>query len=173
MSLCPNESGALSIAGFDLETECSTVLNSYTPLWTIGALVESDPVHIGGRNGDLVWAPEVGSWQFDLSFVIVGEQDFDGLVFNDPWVGLESNINRLNDEFLFPLRTNRGLRTAVLTMPSGQLRYASVQIRPPKPGVVSVGDNGTCSAGAGGGDSVFARYVIPMFIPSGLFVPGG
>lgn len=173
MTLCPNPSGSLSINGFDLESECSTVLNSYTPLWTVRALVESEPVHIGGRPGDIVFAPEIGSWEFTMNFVLVGEKDPDGLVFDDPWEGLESNINYLNETFLYPIATNRGLQPAVLTMPSGQERVAQVQMRPPEPGEVSVGDNGTCSISAGTGDSVFARYTFHMFIPSGLFVPTG
>lgn len=173
MSLCPNPSGALRIGGFDLETECSTVLEPFTPLWTVGALVESEAVHLGGRPGDLVWAPEIGSWEFQMSFVLVGEVDPDGLVFDNPWEGLESNMNRLNTEFLLPIASNNGKRQARLTMPSGEYRYADVQMRPPKPGVVSVGDNGTCSAEGGSGDSVFARYTLVMFIPDGLFVPTG
>lgn len=171
MSLCPNPSGALSINGFDLESECSTVLDPYVPLWTVGALVESEASHIGGRPGDIVFAPEIGSWEFRMTFVLVGERDFDGEAFDDPWVGLESNMNYLNDQFLFPIAGNNGLQPAVLTMPSGEERRADVLIRPVQPGKVDVGDNGTCSADAGSGISVFARYVIPMFIPSGLFVP--
>lgn len=171
MSLCPNPSGALTINSFALESECSTVLNSFTPLWTVGALVESTPEHIGGRHGDIVFAPEIGSWEFSMSFVLIGEVDFDGEIFEDPWVGIESNINRLNDEFLFPIAGNNGLQEARLTMPSGQTRRAEVLVRPVQPGIVSVGDNGTCSAEGGSDVSVFARYIIPMFIPDGLFVP--
>jgi hypothetical protein len=118
-----------------------------------------------------VFAPEIGSWEFQMSFVLIGEVDPDGLVFNDPWQGLESNINLLNTTFLFPIAGNDGLQEAILTMPSGEERTADVLIRPVQPGLVSVGNNGTCSAEAGSGDSVFARYTIPMFIPSGLFVP--
>lgn len=171
MSLCPNPSGALSINGFDLESECWTVLEPYVPLWTVGALVESTPVHIGGRHGDLVWAPEIGSWEFSMSFVLVGELDPDGNVFDNPWEGLESNMNLLNEAFLLPIASNDGKQPAILTMPSGELRCADVQMRPPKPGVISVGDNGTCSAEGGSGESVFARYTFVMFIPDGLFVP--
>jgi hypothetical protein len=170
MSLCPNPSGALIINSFDLETECSTVLEPYTPLWTVGALVESEPVHISGRPGDVVFAPEIGSWEFSFSFVMVGEVSPTGDVFDDPWVGLESNMNLLNTQFLMPIASNSGLQPATLVMPSGEQRHADVLMRPPKPGIVSVGDNGTCSASAGSGQSVYARYTFAMFIPSGLFV---
>lgn len=173
MSLCPNPSGSLSINGFDLETEASTVLDPYTPLWTVRALVESQPVHIGGRRGDIVWAPEIGSWEFTLRYVLVGDRNFDGEAFDDPWEGLQSNINELNDQFLFPVTTNRGLVPAVLTMPNGEQRVAQVLMRPPEPGAVDVGDNGTCPLVGGTGQSVFARYTFHMFIPSGLFVPTG
>ena len=170
-SLCPNPSGALTLNAFPLETACSTVLDSYTPLWTVGALVESNVGHIGGRDGDVMFAPEIGSWEFSFSYVIVGEVDFDGEVFDDPWVGLESNINRLNTEFLFPIAENDGLVPARLTMPSGEIRGGDVLVRPPKPGIVSVGDNGTCSASAGSGQSVFARYTFAIHIVNGLLVP--
>ena len=171
MSLCPNPSGGLAIAGFDLETECSTVLDPYTPLWTPGQFIESDPVHISGRAGAIVWAPELGPREWQFSFVIVGEKDPSGDVFDDPWVGLESNINWLTAVMLMPIATNRGLRPSVLTMPSGEERYADILVRPPLPGVVSVGDNGTCSAEAGTGESVYARYTFTIFIPSGLYLP--
>lgn len=171
MILCPNESGALAIDGFELETMCSTVLNPYFPLYTVGKLYESDPVHIQGRQGDLTWAPEIAGWEFQMQFVLAGECNPDGDQFATPYIGIESNMNQFNTEFLFPIATNGGKRPAVLTMPSGEERHANVQIRPMQPGVVVEDHSGICSASAADGRCVYARYVIPMFIPDGLFVP--
>lgn len=169
MTLCPNPSGSLTIAGFDFETGCSTVLDSYTRFWTVNSLVEAPVEHISGNPGDIVYAPEIGSYEVPLAFVVVGETDPNGDVFDDPWEGIESNMNWFNTRFLFPIALNNGLRPAELTMPSGQIRRADVLVRPVQHGVVTVGDNGTC-AGTDG-MSVYARFVIPIFVPSGLFVP--
>lgn len=173
MIQCPNETGALSINGFDLESACSTVLNPYFPLYSIGKLYESDPVHIQGNPGDLTWAAEVAGWEFQMQFVLAGECNPDGDQYATPYIGIESNMNMLNEEFIFPVTTNRGLVPAVLTMPSGELRHADVRVRPMQPGNVVVDYSGICSASAADGRCVYARYVIPMYIPSGLFVPAG
>lgn len=168
---CPNDTGSLNVNGFDLESMCSTVLNPYTPLWSIGKLIEPDPVHIQGRDGDVTWAAEIGGWEFQMQFVLAGECNPDGEQFATPYIGLQSNINMLNEAFIFPTTTSRGLVPATLTMPSGEQRFADVRIRPMQPGVVVEDYSGICSESAADGRCVYARYVIPMYIPSGLFRP--
>lgn len=169
MAVCPNESGALIINSIPLETEAWTVLNSYHPLWTYNKYVESPPEHISGNPGSIVFAPEVDGATFDLQFVVIGECDSTGELFDDPWVGLESNINMLRANILDPIPTNKGLQPATLVMPSGAERVADILVRPPIPGAVSVGNNGSCSESGSVAYSVFARYVIPIMIPSGIF----
>jgi len=169
MAVCQNESGTLIINSIPLESEAWTVMNSYTPLWTVGKFIESTVEHISGQQGSVMFAPEIDGMTFDLQFVVIGECNGSGLLYSDPWEGLESNIDFLRTAFLDPIPSNNGLQPATLVMPSGAEREANVLVRPPQPGVVSVGNNGTCGTSGGTGVSVFARYVIQIFVKEGVF----
>lgn len=80
-----------------------------------------------GRRGN---PQRVDQTEFDLPFVINGITNQYGKYYEDPWVGLESNLNVLWDYAFKPVSTGRGTRHADLTLPSGTVRAAEVQLDP-------------------------------------------
>lgn len=142
--------GSVSLYGASLSTPAWAVLNVLS-LWN--GSEKNQP------RRDLPYATETMTFpsrrtgtENTLEMVVVGNVDRDGDAYEDPNIGLEYNIEYLNDEvFDIASSIDNGLLT--LTLPSGRTRSA----------YVGVGRAEYTSAQLPGA----ALITIPIFIPGG------
>jgi len=121
--------GTLAIDGMPLNSPAWDVPN-LTRLW-----MESDargdnkalPGLMVGTRGN---PRRVEVTEFDLAFAITGAVDETGVPHTTGWIGLQQNLDALWAGVFAPVTTGRGMRAATLTLPSGTVRTASVQVEP-------------------------------------------
>lgn len=121
--------GTLTVDAVLLNTPAWDIPN-VTRLWIEGAIRGENRVLPGleiGRRGN---PHRVDVAEFDLAFVLTGAVDSSGTPTSDDWVGLQTNLAALWTGVFQPVTTGRGTRAATLTLPSGTVRAATVQIDP-------------------------------------------
>lgn len=120
--------GTLTVDGFSLNT----------PAWDIPSLVRLwAEASIRGENKLLPGAPGRRSYpkrldqsEIDLPFVIHGDTDLTGAPIANAFLGLQAHLDSLWSNVFTPVTIGRGVRSAVLTLPSGTVRTAHVQFEP-------------------------------------------
>lgn len=134
---------ALPVPGAFCDFGCTGTLNiggiaMNCPAWDLPNLVKLWAEHaIRGENKLLPGAPGVRSYptrldvtEHDLAFFLTGTVDAFGAAHSDPWVGLQANLDLLWAFVFQPVTVGRGDRPAALTLPSGTVRLAQVQVEP-------------------------------------------
>lgn len=120
--------GTLTIDGYSLNTYAWDAPN-LVRLWA-EADVRGENKLLPGAPGRRGYPTRLEQASFDLPFWITGTVDPANTPYALPWSGLESNLNLLWGNVFQPVTTGRGVRAAVLTLPSGTVRTASVQVEP-------------------------------------------
>lgn len=121
--------GLLTIGGQVLNTPAFDVPN-LVHLWTEGVYRGDNrlvPALAGGRRGNPL---RLDAAEFDLAFAITGSATVAGVANTNEWVGLQANLDLLWTNVFAPVTTGRGTRVATITMPSGAVRTADVQVDP-------------------------------------------
>jgi hypothetical protein len=126
--------GNLTLNGVPMKTRAWTCPD-LTPLWLPTAVRGSDVI-IPGMDGVLPYRRRRTVTQYALDFRIAGISDMNGLVTTgtgngvEEFAQLEWNLHYLRQNVIDP-RTSPNLDgtvPGVLTMPSGDLRYADVHV---------------------------------------------
>lgn len=124
----PNCFGTLTADEFSLNTYGWMVQN-LSSLWFEAAVIGDNRL-VPQRVGRVGYPKYLDEYQFTLVFYVTGYTDADGVIYPDPLVGLETNLETLWDNVFAPIDTGDGARSCVLTMPSGATRVAEVQFLP-------------------------------------------
>lgn len=99
-----------------------------------------------------------------LPIAVCGDCDRNGVLYADPWIGLETNLEFLRVQLLADPGTTAGTRNARITMPSGVDRSAAIHCLGIERGATLQGTNQQ-SGGAG----VVMLGQLAISIPLGRF----
>lgn len=120
--------GTLTIDGYPLNTPAWDIPN-LVRLWA-EASVRGENKLLPGAPGRRSYPTRLDQTEHDLAFFIYGNTDLDGSLNTEPWVGLQTHLDDLWSNVFAPVTVGRGVRVGVLTLPSGTVRTAHVQIEP-------------------------------------------
>lgn len=134
--LCPAPpSGSLEINGVLMHTPAWTIVD-VTQLW-MGANIRGGDRLLPSTPGVIPYRRRMTVTRHSLPMVIVGYVDQAGTPYNDPWEGLETNIDYLRAWIVDPTNVGDGTLPATLTMPSGGTRTADIHVLGLSLGIVS------------------------------------
>lgn len=121
--------GTLTIDGYSLNSYAWDLPN-LVKLWA-EASVRGENRKMPGASGVRSNPTRLDEYDVSLPFWITGLVAPNGTPYVvTPWAGLETNLNLLWLNVFQPVTTGRGDRAGVLTLPSGTVRTARVQIDP-------------------------------------------
>lgn len=136
-----------------------------TPAWDLYGFqqlwaeftIRGDSVLLPTAPGQRSYPGRLDEGEYEMTFFVNGEVDQNGVEFDNPWVGLWTNLQTLWANALSPVGTGRGTRPAELLMPDGVTVWtADVKFEPLR--AVSEITN-----------PKFAEYRTTMTIPAGRF----
>lgn len=124
--------GTLAISGVALNGPAWDVPN-LVKLWAEADVRGENKVIPGMLTGVRGNPRRLTATEFDLAFVIRGDVLGPAgtvVAADSTWGGLEANLAYLWTNVFAPVTTGRGVRSALLTLPSGTIRTADVQVEP-------------------------------------------
>lgn len=120
------EVGDLMIDGLPLFCAAWIVENLYT--WWLPAEQRGVTKIRPGVDGAKVYRRRRAMTRRPLNMLISGEVDRLGTEYDNWMEGMQANIDDLTENLVDPVDSDDGVRSAILTMPSGQLRVGPVQV---------------------------------------------
>lgn len=118
--------GKLTISGISMHGPAWNVLDCM-PLW-LPQSTRGTNVVIPGAAGTRAYPIRLHEARHSLEMAITGWADRNGVLTNDPWVGLQANIEYLRANIEAPPAAPTATRTATLLMPDGTSRSANIQV---------------------------------------------
>lgn len=119
------EQGELEIDDISMHTPAWSVLD-LLPLWQFPA-TRGENILIPAVDGMLPTPRLIDQTTVQLEIAITGAVNLDGEANANPMIGLQENIDYLNDNIGSPPPLPDTTRPALLTMPDGSMRSADVQ----------------------------------------------
>jgi hypothetical protein len=132
-------SGILVIDGINLSTGPAFYTPDLLDLWGTGFDTRGKDRVVPGRVGVMAYRRRPTVSQHSVGLIISGYDAWDGTPRISTMLNLEANIARLRDNLVLPPGTAQGVRSAVLTMPSGAVRSGPVHVLKLDLGKVSAG----------------------------------
>jgi hypothetical protein len=123
-----NVSGVLAIDGIDLSNGPAFYTPDLTPLWGTEYDVRGKDRLVPGRVGVLPYRRRINVTTTNLNLIVSGHDAYDGAGRATAIAYLEANVAYLRDHLVVPPGTTTGVRSAVLTMPSGAVRSGPVHV---------------------------------------------
>lgn len=149
--IVPTATGELFINSISMHTPAWCVLD-LLPLWAFPA-TRGGNVIVPGASGQRAYPRRIDETTYSLEMVIVGDVDQSGDPYDNPLVGLQTNLEYLWDNVVSPPDAPTATRPAELDMPDGSTRSDDVQV--------------ALELGRHGAHDVLA--VLELTVPSGRF----
>lgn len=102
-------------------------IGGYVQLWADFDVRGQDRI-LPGVPGVIAYPRRVTVRRMDFRLLVVGDVDAAGAPVADSKEGLEANLEWIRTNFLAPVVSSTGTRTAVLTLPSGGTRTAEIHV---------------------------------------------
>jgi len=129
---CTGCGGELVIEGFEMNT-AAWCLVDLVPLW-FNTETRGSNVLIPGASGQRAYPIRVDETRHSLPMIITGEVNEFCVLYNDPMIGLETNLALIVAAVVNPPAAPTATQTATLTLPSGATRTAEIQVNGLTPG---------------------------------------
>ena len=142
------------------------ITQDLTPLWMYGARRGTNLV-IPEVTGQLARRLRYDQAEHSLEMLVVGSVLYDDSLATDPWEGLATNVDWLEDNLLSPSTANDSTRDGKLVLPSGANRTGKIQVVNFVRGEIVEGYE------MNGARSVGFRATLDIRIPAGRLVGTG
>jgi len=125
------DEGSMTIDGLSMNRPAWAIIGDergvggYVQLWADFDIRGDDRI-LPSATGVIAYPRRMTVKRMDFRLIVVGDVDQAGTPVADSVIGLQNNIEYIRANFLAPVASRDGLRDAVLTMPSGGTRSASI-----------------------------------------------